>query len=107
MNGDLIKVVDLNPQTHDADLRQAQYFHDLLGEQRAVAWRELANHIASLERRQQRGKPSSHARLQRLIGAKRSEVVVLDQLMCALNDRFPISLVAQSDNGEYPVRISG
>lgn len=84
----LVKVVDPVLPGRNADLRQAQYYQDVLGDLRAVARRELDDHLASLERRRQIGKPSSLSRLHRLVGAKRAELAALDQLLEALSDRF-------------------
>jgi len=84
----LVAVVDPIFPGRGADLRQAQYYQDVLGELRSVTQRELDDHLAALERRRQSGKPSSLARLHRLVGAKRAELAVLDQLLVALSDRF-------------------
>lgn len=84
----LVKVVDPIVPARSADLRQAHYYQDILGELRSVAHRELDEHLAALERRRQSGKPSSLARLHRLVGAKRAELAALDQLLVALSDRF-------------------
>jgi hypothetical protein len=84
----LAKIGDPILPGRSADLRQAQYYQDVLGELRSVARRELDDHMASLERRRQSGKPSSLSRLHRLVGAKRAELAALDQLIGALSDRF-------------------
>ena len=74
--------------SRSADLRQAQYYQQLLDDMRAVAQRELEDHANSLHRRRQSGKKSSFARLNRLIGAKQAELAALDQLIDALETRF-------------------
>ncbi|MGH3956831.1 MAG: hypothetical protein ACRDTI_22635 [Mycobacterium sp.] len=84
----LAKIVDPTLPGRNADLRQAQYYQDVLGELRSAARRELDDHLASVERRRQSGKPSSLSRLHRLVGAKRAELAALDQLIGALSDRF-------------------
>lgn len=84
----LVKAVDPMVPGRSADLRQAQYYQDILGELHSVAKRELDEHLAALERRKQSGKPSNLARLHRLVGAKRAELAVLDQLLVALSERF-------------------
>lgn len=84
----LVKIVDPILPGRSADLRQAQYYQDVIGELRSMAQRELDDHLVSLERRRQSGKPSSLSRLHRLVGAKRAELAALDQLLMALSDRF-------------------
>jgi hypothetical protein len=85
------KVVGLAPHVRHADLQQAEYYQILLDEIRAEVNQELADHRASLARRERTGHLFGINRLHRLIRLKESELTTISQLTDALSARFPTS----------------
>ncbi|WP_079627832.1 hypothetical protein, partial [Mycobacteroides abscessus] len=79
----LVKAVDPIVPGRSADLRQAQYYQDILGELHSAAQRELDEHLAALERRKQSGKPSNLARLHRLVWLCQPELAPLGRFEVA------------------------
>ncbi|WP_319451217.1 MULTISPECIES: hypothetical protein [unclassified Mycobacterium] len=74
------------------DLRQAEYYQELLEDLRAAVNDELAHHYASLAARETADDASGARRAQRIIRVKETELAVIDQLADALISRFPTSL---------------
>lgn len=79
------------PTDSHADLRQAEYFYEVLGVLRAGIQDELAHHCVSLELLEADGDRSGVRRSQRIIHAKEAELARIGQLTDALSTRFPTS----------------
>ncbi|MHA3022368.1 hypothetical protein ACXPWS_19225 [Mycobacterium sp. BMJ-28] len=74
---------------HRGDVRQAEYYVDLLDELRATVAEDLAHQRASLARRELDGVAFGVSRLQRAIKIKEAELATLTRLAEALSSRFP------------------
>lgn len=88
MSTPAIQVIGLNAHPRSADRRQAEYFRRLLDDQRAQISFELSGHAASLARYQQVGDLAGVRRLRRIVRAKETEIMTLDGLISALDNRF-------------------
>lgn len=95
MNSAAARVVDLAPHARHADLQQAEYYQILLDELRADVNEELAEHRASLARREQNGDLLGISRLQRMVRLKQTELTTINRLTDALSARFPTSQTYQ------------
>lgn len=80
---------ELGVHVPHADLRQAEYYQDLLEDLRSAVRDELAHHRGSLAVREARGDPTGVRRSQRIIRVKESELAAIDRLIDALRSRFP------------------
>ncbi len=74
---------------HRGDVRQAEYYLDLLDELRVAVTEDLAHQRASLARRELDGVGFGVSRLQRAIKMKETELATLTRLAEALSSRFP------------------
>lgn len=73
------------------DLRQAEYYQDVLAELRAAVNEELSHHCAARAEHEQNDNAVGMRRCERFIRAKESELATIDELMDALRCRFPTS----------------
>ena len=87
------------------ELRQAEYYQELLEELRTELVLELAHLRASLAARPEEASVSGASRMKRVIAAKESELTEIDQLTAALHARFPTSPF-HSDDPESLRRIA-
>ena len=71
------------------DVRQAEYYLDLLDELRAAVTEDLAHQRASLARRELDGVGFGVSRLQRAVRMTEAELATLTRLADALSSRFP------------------
>src|ERR1700730_8983226 len=71
-----------------ADLRQAEYYQEMLDELRTEVKAELAHHYASLAVRETNG-DAPRVGPQRIIRVKEAELAEIDRLTDALSSRFP------------------
>ena len=93
MNTPASHVIGLTAHSRSADRRQAEYFRRLLADQRAQVSDELSGHAASLARYQQVGDLAGVRRLRRIVRANETELMTLDRLIFALDNRFgPLDL---------------
>jgi hypothetical protein len=91
-----------------ADLRQADYYQEMLDELRTEVKAELAHHYASLAVRETNGDAPSVRRSQRIIRVKEAELAEIDRLTDALSSRFPTSgLDGQKRNSSVSHQIHG
>jgi hypothetical protein len=74
-----------------ADLRQAEYYQEMLDGLRTVVNAELAHHYASLAVRETTEGAPRVRRSQRIIRVKEAELAEIDRLTAALSSRFPTS----------------
>ncbi len=75
---------------HRGDVRQAEYYVDLLDELRAAVTEDLAHQRASLAKRELDGVEFGVSRLQRAIKMKEAELATLNRLADAIGSRFPM-----------------
>jgi hypothetical protein len=95
MNSAAARVVDPAPSARHADMQQAEYYQLLLDELRSQLRKELADHRASLARRELNGDLFGISRLHRIIRLKETELTTITQLTDALNARFPTAQAYQ------------
>jgi len=88
-----------------AELRQAEYYQELLEERRIELVVELAHLHASLAARPEEASASGASRTTRVIAAKETELKEIDRLTAALHARFPTSRF-HSDDPESLRRIA-
>src|ERR1700736_877369 len=81
----------LNAAASHADLRQAEYYLEMLDELRTEVKAELAHHHASLAVRETNSDAPRIRRSQRIIRVKEAELAEIDRLTDALSSRFPTS----------------
>lgn len=93
-----------NSNSH-ADLRQAEYYQELLEERRTELLLELAHLHASLAARPEEASVSGASRTKRVIAARDIELMEIDRLTAALHARFPTSRF-HSDDAESLRRIA-
>ena len=93
-----------NSNSH-ADLRQAEYYQELLEERRTELVLELAHLHASLAARPEEASVSGASRTKRVIAARDTELMEIDRLTAALHARFPTSRF-HSDDAESLRRIA-
>ncbi|MBX9983428.1 MAG: hypothetical protein CK429_33940 [Mycobacterium sp.] len=85
--------LDPAPGASHGDLRQAEYYQEMLEDLRAAVNDELAHHCASLVVRETNGDASGVRRSQRIVHVKETELAAIDQLIDALSSRFPTSRI--------------
>ena len=97
----------LNATASHADLRQAEYYQEMLDELRTEVKAELAHHYASLAVRETNG-DAPRVGPQRIIRVKEAELAEIDQLTDALSSRFPTSgLDGQNRDSSVAHQIHG
>jgi ribosomal protein L29 len=104
-NGPADAAVKRTKANSHTELRQAEYYQELLEELRTELVLELAHLRASLAARQEEASVSGASRMKRVIAAKESELTEIDQLTAALHARFPTSPF-HSDDPESLRRIA-
>ena len=87
------------------DLRQAEYYQEMLEDLRAAVNGELAHHCASMAARETNGDESGVRRSQRIIRVKEAELAAIDQLADALSSRFPTSRIHYRNSDPLPGEI--
>lgn len=87
------------------ELRQAEYYQELLEELRTELLLELAHLNASLAARPEEASVSGASRMKRVIAAKEAELTEIDGLTAALHARFATSPF-HSDDPESLRRIA-
>jgi hypothetical protein len=87
------------------ELRQAEYYQELLEELRTELVLELAHLYASLAARPEEASVSGASRMKRVIAAKETELTEIDGLTAALHARFATSPF-HSDDPESLRRIA-
>jgi hypothetical protein len=98
----------LNATASHADLRQAEYYQEMLDELRTEVKAELAHHYASLAVRETNGDAPRVGRSQRIIRVKEAELAEIDRLTDALSSRFPTSgLDGQNRDSSVAHQIHG
>ncbi len=105
MNGPAAAAVERTKSHLHAELRQAEYYQDLLEERRSELVGELAHLHASLAARPEEASVSGASRMTRVIAAKETELTEIDRLIAALHARFPTSRFL-SDDPESLQRIA-
>jgi hypothetical protein len=88
MNGPVGEVVGLALQRRTADRQQAEYFRRVLDDQRTQVQQELARDSSLLAKYQHAGDLSGVRRMRRVVRARETELITLDRLIDALNQRF-------------------
>jgi hypothetical protein len=109
LNGPDAIPADLSTSTAaHADLRQAEYYQEMLDGLRTVVNAELAHHYASLAVRETTEGAPRVGRSQRIIRVKEAELAEIDRLTAALSSRFPSSRLHAQVPDSTPVhRIHG
>ena len=97
--------VERTKSNSHAELRQAEYYQELLEERRAELVLELAHLHASLAARPAEASVSGASRTKRVIAARETELTEVDRLTAALHARFPTSRF-HSDDPESLRRIA-
>ena len=97
--------VERTTSNSHAELRQAEYYQELLEERRAELVLELAHLHASLAARPAEASVSGASRTKRVIAARETELTEVDRLTAALHARFPTSRF-HSDDPESLRRIA-
>jgi hypothetical protein len=98
-------VVDPAAGASHGDLRQAEYYQEMLEELGAAVNDELAHHYASMAVRESTGDESGVRRSQRIIRVKEAELAAIDQLTDALNSRFPTSRIHHQNQDPLPGEV--
>src|SRR3954471_20988192 len=80
---------ELSDAARHADLRQADYYQDVLDDLRRELEAELAHHYAALAAPDAEDEAPSVRRARRIISVKETELAELDRLTAALTARFP------------------
>jgi hypothetical protein len=104
-NGPADVAVKRTKANSHTELRQAEYYQELLEELRTELLLELAHLQAALAARPEEASVSGASRMKRVIAAKESELTEVDRLTAALHARFPTSPF-HSDDPESLRRIA-
>jgi hypothetical protein len=89
--------VDPGANASHGDVRQAEYYQEMLWELRATVEDELSHHCALLAGHEANGDLAGVRRSQRIIRVKENELAAIFRLADALNCRFPTSQIASRD----------
>ncbi|MDT5066672.1 MAG: hypothetical protein QOK02_2827 [Mycobacterium sp.] len=104
-NGPADVAVERPKATSHTELRQAEYYQDLLEELRTELLMELAHLRASPAARPAEATVSGASRMKRVIEAKETELTEIDRLIAALHARFA-TLPFHGDDPESLRRIA-
>jgi hypothetical protein len=104
-NGPADVAVERPTANSHTELRQAEYYQDLLEELRTDLLLELAHLRASLAARPAEASVSGASRMKRVIEAKETELTEIDRLVAALHARFA-TLPFHADDPESLRRIA-
>jgi hypothetical protein len=89
--------VDPGANASHGDVRQAEYYQEMLWELRAAVEDELSHHCALLAGHEANGDVAGVRRSQRIIRVKENELAAIFRLADALSSRFPTSQIDSRD----------
>lgn len=84
----LAEIYPLNRGASSAEVRQAEYFSQVLGRQRSEILDELEQCRVALAEHRENGDLANVTRLRRIVRAKESELNTVDRLLEGLEFRF-------------------
>ncbi len=95
--------LDPGANASHGDVRQAEYYQQMLQDLRAAVDDELSHHCTLLAAHEANGDTPGVRRSQRIIRVKESELAAIDRLADALSSRFPTSQIRSRDQSSILV----